>query len=71
VKAAIFHVVDAHFGADRDQLVQPVTRLLGFASTSAQLRAVVESALAEMVEENRLSVAGTLVSVPRKDALSA
>jgi very-short-patch-repair endonuclease len=71
VKAAIFHVVDSHFGADRDQLVQPVARLFGFASTSAQLRSVVESVLAEMVEENRLSVAGTLVSVPRKDALSA
>lgn len=67
VKAAIAEIVDANFGAEQDQLAQAVARLFGFNSTSAQLRAVVEEALAEMLETNRLRLDGRLVSAAREN----
>jgi hypothetical protein len=58
IKAAISSIVDANFGAEKEQLVPAVARLLGFASTSSQLRAVIEASMAEMIEANKLKIEG-------------
>jgi very-short-patch-repair endonuclease len=62
VKAAICEVVEENFGAERDQLVQAVARLFGFNSTSAQLREVVENALAELLDCESLRLDGRMVT---------
>ena len=62
VKLAIDQVVVANFGAEQDELIQAVARLLGFASTSAQLREVVETAVADLVNSGQLRMDGRLVT---------
>jgi very-short-patch-repair endonuclease len=64
VMAAIVQVVEENYGAERDQLVQAAARLFGFASTSSQLREVVESALAELLDCGVLRLDGPLVTRP-------
>jgi very-short-patch-repair endonuclease len=66
VKLAIFYVVEENYGAERDQLIQAVARLFGFNSTSAQLREVVEAALAELLDSERLRLDGRLVTQPSR-----
>ena len=70
VKAAIDQVVEENYGAEQDQLVQAVARLFGFASTSAQLREVVENALADLLGSGRLRMDGRLVTRPQPEAAS-
>lgn len=71
VKAAIIEIVEANFGAEQDQLAQAVARLFGFNSTSAQLRAAVEAALAELLEANHLRLDGRLISTVRDNGPAA
>jgi hypothetical protein len=54
--------VTENFGAERDELVQAVGRLFGFGSTSAQLREVVESALADLLDSGQLRLDGRSVT---------
>lgn len=70
VRAAIDQVVEENYGAEQDQLVQAVARLFGFASTSAQLREVVENALADLLGSGRLRIDGRLVTRPQPEAAS-
>jgi very-short-patch-repair endonuclease len=70
VKAAISQVVEENYGAEQDQLIQAVARLFGFGSTSAQLREVVESALADLLDSGRLRVDGRLVTRKLPEAVS-
>src|SRR5712671_3727446 len=62
VKIAITQVVEENFGGERDQLAQAVARLFGFGSTSAQLREVVESSLADLLESGQLRLDGRLIA---------
>ena len=61
IKLAIMKIVSENFGAEQGQLVQVVARLFGFGSTSAQLREVVESALADIVKLGELRLDGKLI----------
>jgi very-short-patch-repair endonuclease len=71
VMVAIVQVIEDNFGAERDQLVQAVARLFGFGTTSAQLREVVEGALAELLESGRLRLDGRLVRRAQQEPLTA
>ena len=61
IKAAITQVVEDNFGAEHDQMAQAVARSFGFGSTSAQLREVVESTLADLLEPGELRLDGRLI----------
>ncbi len=62
IKAAITQVVADNFGAEHDQMAQAVARSFGFGSTSAQLREVVESTLADLLESGQLRLDGRLIT---------
>jgi hypothetical protein len=69
VKVAIRQVVKENFGAEQDQLIQAVGRLFGFSSTSAQLREVVEAALADLLDSGQLRLDGRLIQRSQSEAL--
>jgi hypothetical protein len=71
VMAAIVQLVEENYGAERDQLVQAVARLFGFAATSAQLREVVERALTDLLDSSRLRLDGRLVTRSQEVPLDA
>jgi very-short-patch-repair endonuclease len=71
VKVAINRVVAENFGAEQDQLVQAVARLLGFGATSAQLREVVENALADLLDSGQLRLDGRLISRAQSETVSS
>jgi very-short-patch-repair endonuclease len=70
VKLAIGQVVAENFGAEQDELIQAVARLFGFGSTSAQLREVVETALADLLDSGQLRLDGRLVTRAQSEAVS-
>ena len=55
IDLALLEIIDANFGAGRDELAQAASRLFGFAATSAQLRAILDAGI------DRLVSAGVLV----------
>jgi hypothetical protein len=54
IEHAVLGVVTSNFGAMRDQVVVAVARLLGFASTSAQLRQRILEAVDGLLADGRL-----------------
>lgn len=48
IEAAAIAIVDENYGAGRDELIQAIARAFGFASTSAQLRSVIERRIDHM-----------------------
>jgi very-short-patch-repair endonuclease len=54
LRTAIVQIVQANFGATRDQIVQSVSRDLGFKATSAQLRGVIEAAIQRAEQQQDL-----------------
>jgi very-short-patch-repair endonuclease len=54
LRVAILQVVQANFGATPDQVVQSISRNLGFKATSAQLKAVIDAAIARAVSSQDL-----------------
>lgn len=58
IRKAILVLVEANFGARDDQLPSEVARLLGFKSTSQQLREMVETYIKELVTDGKLKENG-------------
>lgn len=54
-------IVDANFGAGRDDLVQAASRAFGFAATSAQLREVLQAGIGRLEAREALAVKGDLI----------
>lgn len=50
IKRAIYLLIDANFGAGRDQVAVEVARLLGFKSTSSQLKDIIERELNNLIK---------------------
>jgi very-short-patch-repair endonuclease len=50
IKRAIYLLIEANFGAGRDQVAVEVARLLGFKSTSSQLKDLIERELNSLIE---------------------
>jgi very-short-patch-repair endonuclease len=61
MRVAIVEVVDANFGATSDQIVQSVSRMLGFKSTSQQLRELLLDLIRDMIEEGALARQGEIL----------
>jgi len=61
IEAAILQLLDANFGAARDELVSAVARLFGFASTSMQLRSVIEASLHGLLSQGAIEIQGDQV----------
>lgn len=62
IKAAILQIVRPSLGATPEEIVHAVARLLGFKSTSAQLRDLIQSEVDESVREGRLVQRGLLLT---------
>jgi very-short-patch-repair endonuclease len=58
MKAGVLRVVRANLGGSQDQVIGSVLRLLGFRSSSAQLRHVVQLAINDLIEEGFLERQG-------------
>lgn len=64
IEKAALEIVEANYGAGRDDLVQAVSRTFGFASTSAQLRAVIAGELERLVANGKLDVRNDMLVMP-------
>lgn len=51
IRAAILTLIDAHHGATEEEIPVAVARLLGFASTSGQLRELIQGQAAQLKQE--------------------
>lgn len=54
-------IVDANFGAGRDDLVQAASRAFGFAATSAQLREVLHAGIGRLEASGAVAAKGDLI----------
>lgn len=63
---AILDIVKANYGASRSDLILAVSRGFGFASTSAQLRAVIEAEIDRSLQSNTIEDRGGLLSLPKR-----
>lgn len=61
IDEAMLRVVDENFGAGRDDLVQAVSRLFGYAATSAQLRQVLLEGVQRLISCGALIEKGDLL----------
>jgi very-short-patch-repair endonuclease len=61
IEAAAFRIVKANYGASRAELVQALSRCFGFASTSAQLRGVLEGGIDRSLAAGTLSLQGEVL----------
>lgn len=55
IRKAIVAIIEANFGAERDNLPTEVARLLGFQATSSALREVIEAQIMHLITENQLN----------------
>ncbi|HEY1605012.1 MAG TPA: DUF3320 domain-containing protein [Allosphingosinicella sp.] len=65
IKQAAAEIVTANYGAGNDDLIQAVSRVFGFAATSAQLRAVISGAISEMKADGSLLPQGDILIMNR------
>ncbi len=63
IEKALIDISSRNFGATRDQLVQAVSRALGFKATSAQMREVIIEVLAQALDKGVLVQHDALVDV--------
>ena len=64
IREAVLHIVRTNFGATSDQVVQTVSRAVGFKSTSNQLREAIQKVVERATADGALVVqAGLLVAV--------
>ncbi|HYF22576.1 MAG TPA: DUF3320 domain-containing protein [Caulobacteraceae bacterium] len=54
-------IVDANFGAGRDDLIQAAARAFGFSATSAQLRQVLQAGVARLEAKGAVTLKGDLI----------
>jgi very-short-patch-repair endonuclease len=72
MRAAIVQVASAHYGATTGELATRVSRLLGFQTTSSQLRALIEAEIERMLASGRLDRHGaSLVPSAQAEPLPA
>jgi very-short-patch-repair endonuclease len=71
VEAALLDLLDANFGAGRDELISATARLFGFAATSVQLRSVIEAGLQSLVTEGMAEIANHQVTRTSQKTMSA
>jgi hypothetical protein len=62
IDAALLAIVDANFGAQREQLIVSTARLLGFAATSAPLRGTMDMQIEALVSAGMLELDNGLLT---------
>lgn len=65
IRQAILDIIAANYGAGRQDLVLAVSRAFGFASTSAQLRSVIEDAIDRAVASGVLEDRGGMLALAK------
>lgn len=65
VDQALTEIVEANFGAGRDDLIQAAARAFGFSSTSAQLRIVLSDGIERLLGRGKLTERGGLLVLPK------
>ncbi|CAN7429582.1 DUF3320 domain-containing protein [Phyllobacterium sp. LjRoot231] len=70
IETAAIAVVEENFGASRDQLITAISRLLGFASTSTQLRSIIEPCINAAVAAGTISEDNGMLSRSKLSAMS-
>lgn len=66
IRQAAIEIVQANYGAGRSDLTQAISRAFGFASTSAQLRSILDRVLDQMVSSGDLIAQADLLVVPAR-----
>jgi uncharacterized membrane protein len=64
MQAAALAIIAQNFGATREQLTTAIARALGFAATSAQLRAVIEPIIDEAVRVGLIAEEEGMLAIP-------
>lgn len=65
IRAAILAILDASHGAMRSEIPSAVARLLGFQATSAQLKAVIESQIANLIRAKEIEETNSMLKIAR------
>lgn len=65
IDQALLEIVNANFGAGRDDLIQEASRALGYSATSAQLKGVLGERVARLLKEGQLIERGELLVSPK------
>jgi hypothetical protein len=63
IAQAALAIVANNFGAQPDEIVQAVSRALGFKSTSAQIKAVIDDVIDDLVEKQALVAHGSVLII--------
>ena len=63
LKIAVLMVVEAAFGASRDETIVGVARLLGFKATSSQLKTIINQVIDELLNAEKLTEVGGILSI--------
>jgi very-short-patch-repair endonuclease len=71
IASGVIDVVRANLGASQEQIVSTVLRLLGFRSTSIQLREVVQTVVRRLTETGKLTRQGELLIINESTVESA
>lgn len=61
VDQVLLSIIDANYGAGRDDLVQAASRAFGFSATSAQLREVLHAGVGRLEAANAVAIKGDLI----------
>jgi hypothetical protein len=61
IRAAIEKVISEHHGAEESEILQTVSRLLGFKSTSAALRLLIQNQIQKLREMGRITALGGML----------
>ena len=64
IGAAIIAVIQSSYGIDAESIPALAARLLGFQSTSPQLREMIEAQIAAMVKGGELTMQGNNIMLP-------
>ena len=54
-------IIDANYGAGRDDLVQAASRAFGFSATSAQLKEVLQAGVSRLEDTGVVTIKGGLI----------
>ena len=61
IDQVLLTIIDANYGAGRDDLVQAASRAFGFSATSAQLREVLQAGVGRLEAADVVTIKGDLI----------
>lgn len=70
IEMAVLETVTRNFGASAEEVVLSVSRMIGFRSTSAQLRDLIQAVIGKMIDNAQLMSNGAILTMPATSALA-